>query len=129
MGSSTGKEVLQWIKGHKGIVIGVAVVVGLLLLVGIARCVYLSVQRRRINPIRAAAMANRGYYAGAMPGRRSGAMPAPATMSGGAGLWPGQQAWKDDDVSPAASSQGSYDHRQQPTLPRVEYGSSAWRYG
>jgi hypothetical protein len=126
-GSTVGKEIQQWIKDHRAIFIAICVVVGVLLLVGVARCAWLSFQRRR-NPFRAQAMANAGYYAyNGAAGRRSGAA-APSAMSGAA--WPGQRAWKDDNVSPASSSQGSYEnHRQQPTLPRVDYGNSAWRYG
>ena len=133
MGSTVGKEISQFVNGHRGIVIGVCVAVGVLLLIGIARCGWLSYQRRRNNVFRRAAMANGNYYyaGNVAPSRRSRGTTAP-TMSGAASgpAWPGQQAWKDDDVSPAASSQGSYDNnRHQPTLPRVEYGNSAWRYG
>jgi hypothetical protein len=135
VGSTVGKEITGWINTHRGIFIGICVAVGALILVGISRCIYLSWRRRKDVAFRKAAMAANGnyYYAGSTAGRRRAPVVAP-TMSGAAAsssaAWPGQQAWKDDDVSPAASSQGSYDNqRHQPTLPRVEYGNSAWRYG
>jgi hypothetical protein len=133
VGSTVGGEISQFVQQHRALVIGISVALGLLLLVGVARCGWLAYQRRRENALRRAAMANGKYYyaSNVVPSRRSGGTSVP-TMSGAASAsaWPGQNAWKDDDVSPAASSQGSYDnHRQQATLPRVEYAGSAWRYG
>jgi hypothetical protein len=130
-GSSFGKEVQSWIGSHRGLVIGISVALGLLLLVIVTRCACLSYQRRRHNPFRGrGAMANNYNYAAAGGRGGRGGAAAMSGAGGAAAAWPGAHQWK--DVSPAASSQGSYGNAhepQQPTLPRVEYASSAWRYG
>jgi hypothetical protein len=112
----------SWIDGHRGIVIGVCVALGLLLLLAILRCAWLSYQRRR-NPFAMRGMRNNA-------GGRGGRSSTPVMSGAAAAAWPGKREWKKvGPSSPASSSQDSYTPREQPTLPRVDYGSSAWRYG
>jgi len=50
-GSSVGKEIAQWVKSHKAIVIGVCVGVGVILILLALRCAFSFWRRRRYPPV------------------------------------------------------------------------------
>ncbi|KAK0639973.1 Disintegrin and metalloproteinase domain-containing protein B [Lasiodiplodia hormozganensis] len=72
-GSDVGKEIGNWISRNKGIVIGVAVAVGVLLLISIFGCISRSCRRRRMRArAKAAAAAGPPAWPGANNGRGMG---------------------------------------------------------